>query len=134
MRARSAVMLAAVAGFSAVALGAFGAHGLKKVLSPQWLTVYQTGVQYHLIHAVVLLAVGLILTQPMPQQSRAWLARAAWLLLVGLLLFSGSLYALAVSGVSAIGMITPIGGVSWLLAWVCIGLAGRQFSPGVINR
>lgn len=134
MRARSAMRLAAAAGFSGVALGAFGAHGLKQRLDPKWLDIYQTGVQYHLVHAVALLAIGLIMTQPMPLACRAWLARSAWLMLVGLLLFSGSLYALAVSGVSAIGMITPVGGVSWLLAWVCIGMAGRHFSPGVINR
>ncbi len=134
MRARSAVMLAAAAGFSGVALGAFGAHGLKQVLEPKWLAIYQTGVQYHLVHAVVLLAVGLVMTQPLPQICRLWLVRAAWALLVGLLLFSGSLYVLAVSGVSAIGSITPIGGISWLVAWWSIGMAGLRFTPGVINR
>jgi uncharacterized membrane protein YgdD (TMEM256/DUF423 family) len=119
MQAKNTLITAAVAGFSGVALGAFGAHGLKGVLSADMLTVYQTAVQYHLIHAVVLLALSLWLQV---QPSR-WLSWSARLMLLGLILFSGSLYLLALSGVRPLGMITPLGGVSWLLGWSALLVA-----------
>ncbi|MDF1763101.1 MAG: DUF423 domain-containing protein [Oleibacter sp.] len=111
--------IAAIAGFSGVALGAFGAHGLKKVLSPELMSAYQTGVLYHLIHAVVLL----VLSAWLFVHPTVWLQRSAVMMLLGLILFSGSLYALALTGERLLGMITPFGGVAWLVAWSFLLLA-----------
>lgn len=122
MQARTTLSAAAVAGFLAVALGAFGAHGLKSILDPAMMQVWQTAVQYHLVHAPVLLALGVWqLYAP-----NRWLSRAALLMIVGILLFSGSLYLMAVSGIRALGMITPLGGISWLIGWTMLLLAARQ--------
>jgi uncharacterized membrane protein YgdD (TMEM256/DUF423 family) len=121
MQARTTLTLASVSGFLAVALGAFGAHGLKPLLSADLLQVYQTGVQYHLLHTVVLLALGIWqLVQP-----QRWLNRAAIMMLLGIVLFSGSLYLLAVTGIRILGVITPLGGVSWLAAWLMLAMAAR---------
>jgi len=98
-----------------VLLGAFGAHALKARLSVEMLTVYQTGVHYHLFHALGLLAVGLVATQI---SGSAYLKWSGWLMLVGIILFSGSLYLLSVSGLRWLGMITPFGGISFIIAWI----------------
>ena len=79
------------------------------------LTVYQTGVHYHLFHALGLLAVGLVATQI---SGSAYLKWSGWLMLVGIILFSGSLYLLSVSGLRWLGMITPFGGISFIIAWI----------------
>src|SRR3989344_2673676 len=89
-----------------VLLGAFGAHGLKERLTAEMLAVYQTGVHYHLFHALGLLAVGLVATQ-IP--ASAYLKWSGWLMLAGIVLFSGSLYVLSVSGLRWLGMVTPFG-------------------------
>lgn len=104
---------------AAVALGAFGAHGLKSRASVEMLAVWQTAVLYHLVHALGLLLVG-ILIQLLPQ---AELRPAGWLLQGGVMLFSGSLYLLVLSGVRGLGMITPLGGVAFLAGWLMLGLA-----------
>jgi len=103
-----------LAALLAVALGAFGAHALKSRLPAGVLAVWHTGVQYHLYHALGLLAVGLVATQ-LPES--ALLKWSGGLMLAGIVLFSGSLYALAFSGLSWLGAITPVGGVAFLLAW-----------------
>ena len=120
MTARSALVLAAVLLFAAVATGAFGAHALKARLAPDALAVWQTAVQYHFWHGLGLLGVGVLLART-PES--APLAVAAWLLVAGVVLFSGSLYALALTGVRALGMVTPIGGMAFLAAWVAVGWA-----------
>jgi uncharacterized membrane protein YgdD (TMEM256/DUF423 family) len=100
----------------AVALGAFGAHALKARLSPEMLAVYETGVRYQLTHALALLAVAWAVTRwPGPA-----VTASGWLFVVGTLLFSGSLYALALTGVRGLGAVTPIGGVAWLVGWGCL--------------
>jgi uncharacterized membrane protein YgdD (TMEM256/DUF423 family) len=99
--------------FLAVALGAFGAHSLKAILTPDMLTVFETGVRYQMYHALALLAVGWAANQ-YPQGS---LHIAGWLFVAGILLFSGSLYVLALSGVRWLGAITPLGGVCLLAGW-----------------
>jgi uncharacterized membrane protein YgdD (TMEM256/DUF423 family) len=114
------VSLAAVFGFLAVALGAFGAHGLRNSLSPEMLAVYQTGVQYHFYHALALLLVGVLMQQGL---SSGVLRAAAWLFALGIILFSGSLYALAISEIKVLGAITPLGGLMFLAAWVCLAVA-----------
>ena len=105
-----------------VALGAFGAHGLKDRLSPASLQVYQTAVLYHLIHGLGLLAVGWLAVQR-PAASLVGAAGCAFA--SGILLFSGSLYALAVTGHSAFGLLTPFGGLVLLIGWLCLALAAR---------
>lgn len=100
----------------AVALGAFGAHALKARLAPEMLAVYDVGVRYQLAHALALLAVAWASTRwPGPAVNAS-----GWLFVAGSVLFSGSLYALALSGVRGLGAITPIGGVAWLLGWACL--------------
>ncbi|MDG1581200.1 DUF423 domain-containing protein [Pseudomonas sp. GOM6] len=116
---RAFMLLAAVFGFTGVALGAFAAHGLKGLLSAEYLAVFQTGVHYQMLHALALLGVA-ALAERLP----ARLAKAAGSLFVaGILLFSGSLYALTLSGLGQLGMITPLGGVCLLAGWLCLGLS-----------
>jgi uncharacterized membrane protein YgdD (TMEM256/DUF423 family) len=103
-----------------VMLGAFGAHGLKAKLTAEMLAVYQTGVHYHLFHALGLLAVGVVASQI---ADSVWLKWSGWLMLVGIILFSGSLYVLSVSGLRWLGMVTPFGGVAFIAAWIVFVIA-----------
>jgi uncharacterized membrane protein YgdD (TMEM256/DUF423 family) len=103
-----------------VMLGAFGVHGLKAKLTAEMLAVYQTGVHYHLFHALGLLAVGLVATQIADSIYLKW---SGWLMLVGIILFSGSLYVLSVSGLRWLGAVTPFGGFSFIVAWVLFVIA-----------
>ena len=100
----------------AVATGAFGAHGLRARLSPDLLAVFETAARYQMYHALALLAVGwAVIRWPGP-----WPVRAGWLFAVGTLLFSGSLYALALSGMRWLGAVTPLGGLAFLAGWTCL--------------
>lgn len=112
------LLLSAFAGFSGVALGAFAAHGLKNRLSADYLAVFQTGVQYQLIHALGLLGVA-ILALVAPGRL---VNLAGGFFAVGILLFSGSLYLLTLSGISKLGIVTPFGGLALLAGWACLGL------------
>jgi len=103
----------------AVAAGAFGAHGLRARLSPELLAAFETGVRYHLVHALGLLAVAWASAR-LPGSAVAW---AGWLLLAGTVLFSGSLYALALTGVRALGAVTPLGGVAFIAGWIVLAWA-----------
>jgi uncharacterized membrane protein YgdD (TMEM256/DUF423 family) len=116
---RTFLLIGALAGFTAVALGAFGAHGLRARLSPDMLAVFETGVRYHMYHALAIIATALI----MDRASGRLTAAAGWLFTAGIVLFSGSLYALAVTGVTVLGAITPIGGVAFLAGWACLAFA-----------
>lgn len=124
MTVRLALFLAAVFLFAAVALGAFGAHALKAKLTPDLMAVYQTAVQYHFWHALGLLAVGALLAQK-PESGA--LAAAGWLLVAGLVLFSGSLYALALTGARGLGAVTPFGGAAFLAAWAALAWAAWRW-------
>ncbi|MNJ56889.1 hypothetical protein D3C77_524530 [compost metagenome] len=106
--------------FLAVALGAFGAHALKKILSEDMMKIYQTGIQYHIAHALGLLLLGLISAQV---ESTSLVVLAGWFLLIGIVLFSGSLYALSLTGIRKLGAITPLGGVAFLTGWVLMIVA-----------
>jgi uncharacterized membrane protein YgdD (TMEM256/DUF423 family) len=117
MPARLALVLAALLLFVAVGAGAFGAHALKARLGPDMMATFQTAVQYHFWHALGLLAVGVLLLQ---KPDSGALAIAGWLLIAGIALFSGSLYAMALTGVRTLGAITPIGGVCFLAAWLAV--------------
>lgn len=113
--------LASVLGGLAVGLGAFGAHGLKERLETlQTTAIYHTAVQYHFYHALALLAVALLALQG---RSGSALAVAGWSFAIGVLVFSGTLYGLALSGVKWLGAITPIGGVALILGWVALAVA-----------
>ena len=122
--ARLWLLLSAFAGFTGVALGAFAAHGLKHRLTPEYLAVFQTGTHYQLIHALALFGVGLLALH-MPGRL-VNLAGGAFA--VGILLFSGSLYLLTLSGIGKLGMITPFGGVAFLIGWLCLGLAAWRLA------
>lgn len=118
--ARRMLTLAALAGAVAVMTGAFGAHALKARLTPDLLVVWQTAVQYHFWHALALGLIGM-LTLHRPD-SRA-LRTAGWLMMLGLLLFSGSLYALALTGVRGLGAVTPLGGLAFIGGWLALAWA-----------
>ncbi|MEO3943924.1 DUF423 domain-containing protein [Gorillibacterium sp. CAU 1737] len=106
--------------FLGVALGAFGSHGLRDQLTPERLAVFETGVRYQLIHALGLVLIGFASER---LKDRKRVIAAGWLLLAGVLLFSGSLYALVLSDTPALGAITPIGGVAFLAGWGCLAWA-----------
>ena len=111
------LFLSAVCGLTGVAMGAFGAHGLKAMLSVEMLAVYKTAVDYQMWHA---LGLGLIAIFRQQVPESALLKWAGWLMFVGILLFSGSLYLLAILNIKWLGMITPLGGVAFLSAWICV--------------
>jgi uncharacterized membrane protein YgdD (TMEM256/DUF423 family) len=113
---RNLFMIGAVLGAIGVAAGAFGAHGLKGRLTPEMLAVFETGVRYHLIHALGLLAVAWAATR----WASASIRVAGWLFAVGILLFSGSLYVLCLTGIRGFGAITPIGGVAFIAGWLLL--------------
>lgn len=108
-------MLGAGAAALAVALGAFGAHGLKGRISSDMLAVWQTAVQYHAWHAIGLLAVGFL-------EPSLWSKAAGWLLAAGIVLFSGSLYALALGAPRLFGAVTPFGGLSFIIGWLAFAI------------
>jgi len=113
---RAFFCIGGVLGALGVAAGAFGAHGLKAQLSPEMFAVFETGVRYHLIHALALLAVAWAATR----WSSPAVHSAGWLFVVGVLLFSGSLYALSLTGIRGLGAITPIGGVALIVGWLLL--------------
>ena len=111
--------LGSLSGFVAVGLGAFAAHGLKQRLAPEMLAVFETGARYQMYHALALLGVAWASTRwPGP-----FTAASGWLFVAGTLLFSGSLYALSLSGVRWLGAITPLGGLAFLAGWLCLAWA-----------
>jgi len=121
---RLALLLASIFLFAAVAFGAFGAHALKANIAPDMMSVYQTAVQYHFWHALGLLGIGALIAQ---RPDRGVLGVAGWLLVAGMLLFSGSLYAFALTGVRGFGSITPVGGVAFLGGWACLAWAAWRW-------
>ena len=113
---RTFFVIGAVLGALGVAAGAFGAHGLRARVSPEMLAVFETGVRYHLVHALALLAVAWASTRWVSAAIRG----AGWLFVVGILVFSGSLYVLTLTGIRALGAITPFGGVAFILGWLLL--------------
>ena len=116
---RGFLMLAAFFGFTGVGLGAFAAHGLKNRLTPEYLAIFHTGVTYQLVHALALFGVALLAAH-LPGRLVMW---AGVSFSIGILLFSGSLYLLATIGIGKLGIITPFGGLAFLIGWLCLGLA-----------
>ena len=116
------LLIGSVAAFLAVGLGAFGAHGLRARLSPDMLAVFETGVRYHMYHALALLATALV----MERMGGPLMICAGWSFTAGIVLFSGSLYLLALTGMTALGAITPIGGLAFLIGWACLAIAAAS--------
>jgi uncharacterized membrane protein YgdD (TMEM256/DUF423 family) len=118
--ARRFLMLGCAAAMLAVVLGAFGAHGLRTRIAPEMMAVYKTGVEYHFYHALGMLLVGLTAVH-LPESRH--LAMAGWTMLAGIVLFSGSLYLLALTGSSWLGLLTPLGGLAFIASWCLFALA-----------
>ena len=108
-----------------VVLGAFGAHGLRARVTPDMLAVFETGVRYHLIHALGLLAVAWAASR----WPAAWVSAAGWLLVAGIVIFSGSLYLLVMTGTRWLGAITPIGGLCLIAGWAVLAVGALRAGP-----
>lgn len=119
---RRFLMLGALSGFIGVAAGAFGAHALRMRLSADLLAVFETGARYQMYHALALVATAWASTR-LPG---ALTTAAGWCFVAGTVLFSGSLYALALTGVRAWGAVTPLGGVAFLAGWLCLALTAAR--------
>jgi len=116
---RTLLLAGALCGFTGVALGAFGAHGLRSRLSPEMLAVFETGVRYHVYHALAVVATAAVAAR-LPGRA---VPAAGWLFVLGILLFSGSLYLLALTGMTRLGAVTPIGGLAFLIGWALLAFA-----------
>jgi uncharacterized membrane protein YgdD (TMEM256/DUF423 family) len=116
---RTFLLLGAIFGFLGVAFGAFGAHALRSRLSPDMLAVFETGVRYQMYHTLAVLIVAAAIGRI---GSAQLLVVAGWVFVAGIVLFSGSLYALTLTGVTTLGAVTPIGGLLFLIGWVCLAL------------
>ena len=119
LSAKIFLVLGSLNAMLAVILGAFSAHGLKTRIDATMLDIYQTAVQYHLYHALGLVVVGIITLQYLPS---FWFRTSGWLMFAGIILFSGSLYILSMTGLRGFGAITPLGGMAFILAWLCLGI------------
>jgi uncharacterized membrane protein YgdD (TMEM256/DUF423 family) len=117
--ANTFMLIGSLAGFLGVAAGAFGAHSLRSLLSPDMLAVFETAARYQMYHAFALLFTAAVIGRV---GDARLLSMAGWSFLAGVVLFSGSLYALALTGVSSLGAITPIGGVAFLIGWACLAI------------
>lgn len=117
------LFMASINGFLAVSLGAFGSHGLKARLSEHYLGVWQTAVQYHFYHALALCVVGLLWHKSVAGN---WLNASGYLFIAGVVFFCGSLYWMAVGGPRWLGPVTPIGGLCFLLGWLCLAVAALR--------
>ncbi|MEK4027667.1 MULTISPECIES: DUF423 domain-containing protein [Bacillaceae] len=118
------IIIGAINAFLSVALGAFGAHGLEGKVEPKYLEIWKTGVQYQMFHALGMVLVGILIGQVQFSSMLNW---SGWMMLIGTVIFSGSLYALTLSGIKVLGAITPIGGVAFLVGWVLLVLAAIKF-------
>ncbi|MEQ8798992.1 MAG: DUF423 domain-containing protein [Salinisphaeraceae bacterium] len=114
-----ALLAGSLYGLLGVLLGAFGAHAMRDRLSPEMLRVWETAVQYQFWHALALLAVGLLAAR----LAGAWLNAAGVTFVLGVLIFSGSLYALALTGIRVLGAVTPFGGILLIAGWLCLAMA-----------
>ncbi|WP_039915929.1 DUF423 domain-containing protein [Cellvibrio mixtus] len=124
--ARIFIAIAAISGFFSVVIGAFAAHGLKKMLTPGMIDVVKTGVQYQMYHALALLIVACLLRY---KPSTSGLKASGWAFILGSLMFSGSLYALALGGPRWLGPITPLGGLCFLVGWALLAIVGWRTKP-----
>lgn len=116
------IIMGALSGAIGVAAGAFGAHALRARVEPRMLEVFETGARYQMYHALAMLAAAWMVSR----FPGALMNASGWLFMAGTVLFSGSLYAMALTGVRALGVITPLGGVCFIAGWACIALAAMK--------
>jgi uncharacterized membrane protein YgdD (TMEM256/DUF423 family) len=114
---RTFLLIGSILGFLAVVFGAFGAHALRSRLSAEMLAVFETAVRYQMYHTFAVLIVAAAIGRI---GDAAWLVLAGWFFVAGIILFSGSLYALAFTGVGMLGAVTPVGGLLFLIGWACL--------------
>jgi len=119
------LVLGALVAVLAVMMGAFGAHALRAKLAPDLLAIYQTAVQYHFWHALGLLVIGVLAIHLPASVTLKW---SGWAMLAGIVLFSGSLYVLALTGARWLGAVTPFGGAAFILSWVLLAIAAARSS------
>ena len=117
--ANTFLLIGSLVGFLGVAAGAFGAHGLRSRLSPDMLAVFETAVRYQMYHVFALLITAVVMGRV---GDARLLTIAGWSFITGIVLFSGSLYALALTGISSLGAITPLGGLAFLVGWACLAI------------
>ena len=117
--ANTFLLIGSLAGFLGVAAGAFGAHALRSRLSPDMLGVFETAVRYQMYHVFALIMTAAVMSRV---GDAALLVIAGWSFVTGVVLFSGSLYALALTGISGLGAITPLGGLALLVGWACLAI------------
>ncbi|BDU38127.1 DUF423 domain-containing protein [Vibrio nigripulchritudo] len=126
MKSKTILATAGFFGATAVMLGAFAAHGLKKILSDYLIGVFETGVQYQFVHMLALILVAILLQRNLGEKAQKGLRFAAICFIIGILCFSGSLYALALTGIKWFGPITPFGGVMFIVGWVSFTIAALR--------
>lgn len=117
------LFLGALNGFLSVALGAFGAHALEGILTPERMSTWETAVRYEMYHAFALVAVGLLKMKFPTSKLLNW---AGWLFFLGIVLFTGSLFIICLAGITTLGIITPMGGVSFLIGWLLLMIAAKK--------
>jgi len=115
------LVIAAISGGLSVAAGAFSSHALREKLSEQSLSIFETGARYQMYHAITLLLVALLLSQK--QFPQPTLVAAGWAFIAGIAVFSGSLYALSLTGVKVLGAVAPLGGAAFMVGWGCLAIA-----------
>lgn len=121
------IIAGAINGFLAVALGAFGAHALEGRIADKYLSTWDTAVQYQMFHALALMAIGILMSSKLMGHVSS-LNTAGYLILAGIIIFSGSLYVLSLTGISILGAITPIGGVAFLVGWIMLIVATVKYA------
>ncbi|MDH4129681.1 MAG: DUF423 domain-containing protein [Spirochaetota bacterium] len=114
------IVIASISAGLIVILGAFGSHVLKNKISPEMLTVYQSGIQYHMFHSIGLFVVALVAIYVPNSSLVKW---SGWIMLSGIVFFSGSLYILSITGIKWIGIITPFGGVALIISWILLAIS-----------
>lgn len=119
--------VAAILGGLSVASGAFATHALRDRLAERALTSFETAARYQMYHALALLLVALLLSRA--ETGQAWLTASGWAFIAGVLIFSGSLYALSLSGIKLLGAVAPLGGAAFLLGWGCLAVAALNWKP-----
>ena len=119
------LILGSINAATAVSMGAFGAHFLKTKISEDMLSVFQTAVQYHFYHSLGLMIIGVLTISIKPEK---YLGIAGWMMFIGIILFSGSLYILSTTAIRWVGIITPFGGIAFIISWVFIAIALWKWS------
>ena len=125
MMTRIFLAIASIFGALAVAAGAFASHALKEQLTEKALSIFETGARSQMYHALALIVVALLLSRA--EASRTFIIAAGWAFVAGIAIFSGSLYALSLTGIKWLGAITPLGGTSLIIGWICLAVAAGSF-------